>query len=112
MVGSGPAVEWFAAALGTLFTAVSSLDCPGDAIRAGTAGTPWASSAYASGWFGVGTDFQTSHHAVHQRLPVGEEQVSGQGAQIIEESLAGRQGGADEPIVRIGKGQEGVIEEG
>ena len=61
---------------------------------------------------GVGADFQAPHHKVHQGVPVGKEHIAGQGAQVIEEGLAGGQGGADEPVVFVGKGQEGVIEEG
>jgi hypothetical protein len=61
---------------------------------------------------GVGANFKTPYHKVHQSVPVGEKHVSGQGAQVVEEGFARRQGGADEPVVFVGQGQKGEIEEG
>ena len=65
-----------------------------------------------SGRFGVGADLQPPHHEIHQRFPVGKKQVARERAHIIEEGLAGGQGGADQPVVGIGEGQKGVKEKG
>jgi len=43
---------------------------------------------------------------------LGKNRYPGEGAQVVEEGLAAGQGGADEPVVLVGKGKEGVVEEG
>ena len=63
------------------------------------------SAVRPSGLFGVGTDFQAGHHEIHECVPTGKEPITGERAQIIEESLAGGQMGADQPIVPIGDGE-------
>ena len=60
---------------------------------------------------GVGTDFQVGHHEIHQGVPTGKHEIAREGAQILEESLAVGQTGAGEPVVRVGEGQESMIEE-
>ena len=70
------------------------------------------SAVRPSGLFGVGTDFQAGHHEIHECVPTGKEPITGESAQIIEESLAGGQVGADQPIVPSGEGEECVMEKG
>jgi hypothetical protein len=41
---------------------------------------------------------------------MGEEHVAGERAQIVEEGFAGRQHGANEPVVLVSEGEEGVVE--
>ena len=61
---------------------------------------------------GVGSDFQPARHEVHQSVPGFEGDVAQQGAQIVEERLAGGQLGPDQSVSIIAVGQERVREQG
>jgi hypothetical protein len=62
------------------------------------------------GGLGVRADFQTPHHKVHQGRPTGKEHIPSEGAQVIEESFAGGQAGANEPVVLISNdGAQGAV---
>ena len=73
----------------------------------------WGSTAQAgSRRFGVRPDLQPSHHEAQECLPTGEAKIAGESPDIVEDRLASRQRGADEPVMLVGQLQDRVEEEG
>ena len=62
--------------------------------------------------FGVRPDLQPSHHEAQECLPTGEAKIAGESPDIVEDRLASRQRGADEPVMLVGQLQDRVEEEG
>lgn len=61
---------------------------------------------------GVGTDFQSLHHKIHQSLPTLKVQVGRQGFQVLKESAPRPHGGANQSVALIGQFQQGVQAKG
>ena len=61
---------------------------------------------------GVGTDFQSPHHEIHQPLPAFKMQIAGQRLQMLKEPLPPPQGGADQPVAPVHPLQQRVQPKG
>ena len=94
---------------------LAQLTAAGVTAGAASSALPGAGRGPRAGgaWRGLaGVEFQARRHELEQGLPTGEEEVARQGLQIVEESLAGDQFGADLAIERIAQIEHGVVEEG
>ena len=76
------------------------------------ASRPWGVSSRAglvSGFLnGVGADFQTAHHKIHQPLPRFEVEIGGQRLDVVEKFASRAHGGANQAVARVGEFQQRV----
>ena len=61
---------------------------------------------------GVGTDFESLHHEVHEPFPAFKVQIGGEGFEVLKEPAPRSDLVANQPVVFIGQFQQGVQPKG